>query len=201
MRVLCLGLDGADYDLVRELLAEGPAADAGAPGARGRLRAASLDDSGRHADGVVVVPDRSQPGRARDLQLLDQPEPRPAARRERRQPRRRAALAARSAAAGIRSAFVGDAVHVSGRADRRHRRHGLRRARSSRRSSPTPPRERILAAYPELVTAHHPMAERWWEDFDALRRAGSSSTSTRPRTSAGSPSSSSPTSSSSASTS
>ena len=27
-------------------------------------------------------------------------------------------------------------------------------------------RERILATHPALVTAHHPMAERWWEDFE-----------------------------------
>jgi Uncharacterized conserved protein len=27
--------------------------------------------------------------------------------------------------------------------------------------------ERIFEAYPDLVTAHHPMAERWWEDFPA----------------------------------
>ena len=27
-------------------------------------------------------------------------------------------------------------------------------------------RERAFAAHPDLVTARHPMAERWWEDFD-----------------------------------
>jgi predicted AlkP superfamily phosphohydrolase/phosphomutase len=32
---------------------------------------------------------------------------------------------------------------------------------------PEAARDRILAAYPDLVTAHHPMAERWWEDFPA----------------------------------
>ena len=32
---------------------------------------------------------------------------------------------------------------------------------------PASAEERIFAAYPDLVTAHHPMAERWWEDFPA----------------------------------
>ena len=32
---------------------------------------------------------------------------------------------------------------------------------------PASAEERIFAEYPDLVTAHHPMAERWWEDFPA----------------------------------
>lgn len=32
---------------------------------------------------------------------------------------------------------------------------------------PAEARARILAAHPDLLTAHHPMAERWWEDFPA----------------------------------
>ncbi len=32
---------------------------------------------------------------------------------------------------------------------------------------PASAEERIFGAYPDLVTAHHPMAERWWEDFPA----------------------------------
>jgi predicted AlkP superfamily phosphohydrolase/phosphomutase len=36
----------------------------------------------------------------------------------------------------------------------------------------TPPRmrERVHAAHPGYLTAHHPMAERWWEDFDGYAR-------------------------------
>jgi predicted AlkP superfamily phosphohydrolase/phosphomutase len=30
--------------------------------------------------------------------------------------------------------------------------------------------ERIEAAFPDLVTAHHPMKERYWEDYDRYRR-------------------------------
>ena len=32
----------------------------------------------------------------------------------------------------------------------------------------TPPqmRERVRSAHPDYLTAHHPMSERWWEDFD-----------------------------------
>ena len=35
---------------------------------------------------------------------------------------------------------------------------------------PEPARERILADHPDLVTARHPMTERWWEDFDRYTR-------------------------------
>ncbi len=106
MRILCLGLDGADYDLVSGAACRGPAADHRAARRPGRVRTAPLDDPGRHADRLVVLPDRAQPGRARHLQLLDEPEPQPAARRERGEPRRAPRSGVDSAAAGIRSAFV-----------------------------------------------------------------------------------------------
>ena len=36
----------------------------------------------------------------------------------------------------------------------------------------TPPkmRERVHAVHPDYLTAHHPFAERWWEDFDGYAR-------------------------------
>ena len=68
--------------------------------------------------------------------------------------------------AGIRSAFVGipftypaepiDGIVVTGYG-------GPERPQIL----PASAEERIFAAYPDLVTAHHPMAERWWEDFPA----------------------------------
>jgi predicted AlkP superfamily phosphohydrolase/phosphomutase len=68
--------------------------------------------------------------------------------------------------AGIRSAYVGipftypaeplDGIVVTGYG-------GPERPQILPRSA----EERIFAAYPDLVTAHHPMAERWWEDFPA----------------------------------
>ena len=105
VRVLALGIDGADYDLVSSLDRRGADADGGEAGGRGLLRPAPLDDPRGDADGVVVVPHRAQPGRARHLQLLHEPEPRDAPDGERGHPRRRALLAALGAA-GLRSAFV-----------------------------------------------------------------------------------------------
>ena len=134
--------------------------------ARGDVRAAPLDDPGLHADGVVDVPHRAQPGRPR-RSSTSRPT-RTAARRSSRAPR--AAPARRSGAcsapAGIRSAYVGipftypaeplDGIVVTGYG-------GPERPQIL----PASAEERIFAAYPDLVTAHHPMAERWWEDFPA----------------------------------
>ncbi len=36
---------------------------------------------------------------------------------------------------------------------------------------PETARSRILAAHPDLLTARHPMAERWWEDFERYTRS------------------------------
>ena len=76
---------------------------------------------------MVVVPHRAQPGRTRHLQLLVQPQPRPVAGRERRQPVGRAAVAApgrRRRALGVRHG----AVHLPGGGVRRRRRLGVRGA-------------------------------------------------------------------------
>src|SRR6478736_5893857 len=69
-------------------------------------------------------------------------------------------------AAGIRSAYVGvpftypaeplDGVVVTG--------YG---GPDKPQILPESAAEKIFAAYPDLVTAHHPMVERWWEDFPA----------------------------------
>ena len=169
VRLLCLGLDGADYDLVRRAAREGRLPTLATPVARGRLRPASLDDSGRHA---------RPPGRPsspvstrRDTASSTSRPTRTAARSASRAPP--AAPARRS---GGCSAAPASAPRSSGsRSPTRRSRSTASSSRataapSSRRSCPTAARERILAAHPDLVTAHHPMAERWWEDFEGYAR-------------------------------
>ena len=168
MRVLCLGLDGADYDLVRTLLAQGRLPTLGRlarEGAFGPLRSTipavtptawSSFLTGLNPAGHGIFNFSTNPNRSRQ-------------RVESAASRAGAPLWRLLGAAGIRSAFVGipftyppepiDGVLVTG--------YG----------GPTKPeivperaRERIAAAYPDLVTSHHPMAERWWEDFDRYVR-------------------------------
>ncbi len=168
MRILCLGLDGADYDLVRDLLGQGrlpTLARLSREGAFGPLRSTipavtptawSSFLTGLNPAGHGIFNFSSNPNRA---------------------PQRVESAASRSGsplwrplgAAGIRSAFVTipftyppepiDGVVVTG--------YG---GPSQPEILPSSARERIHAAYPDLVTAHHPMAERWWEDFDGFAR-------------------------------
>ena len=168
MRILCLGLDGADYDLVRELLGQGrlpTLARLSREGAFGPLRSTipavtptawSSFLTGLNPAGHGIFNFSSNPNRA---------------------PQRVESAASRSGsplwrplgAAGIRSAFVTipftyppepiDGVVVTG--------YG---GPSRPEILPAAAGERVRAAYPGLVTAHHPMAERWWEDFDGFAR-------------------------------
>jgi len=168
MRILCLGLDGADYDLVRELLAQGKLptlARLSREGAFGPLRSTipavtptawssfltGLGPAGHGIFNFSTNPNRS--------------------------PQRVESAAHRAGtplwrilgAAGIRSAFVTipftyppepmDGILVTG--------YG-----GPERPAILPETAglRIRNAFPDLVTAHHPMAERWWEDFDGFTR-------------------------------
>jgi predicted AlkP superfamily phosphohydrolase/phosphomutase len=163
-----LGLDGADYDLVRRLLAEGrlpTIARLARDGAFGPLRSTipavtptawssfltGLNPAGHGIFNFTTNPNRS--------------------------PQRVESAASRAgtplwrllAGAGIRSAFVGipftypaepiDGIVVTGYG-------GPERPQIL----PQQASERILGTYPDLVTAHHPMAERWWEDFEGYAR-------------------------------
>ena len=130
MRVLCFGLDGADYDLVRELLAQGrlpTIARLARDGAFGPLRSTipavtptawSSFLTGLNPAGHGIFNFSANPNRG---------------------PQRVESAASRSGApfwrtlgaAGLRSAFVTDPVHLPGRADRGHRRDRLRRPRPS----------------------------------------------------------------------
>jgi predicted AlkP superfamily phosphohydrolase/phosphomutase len=164
VRVLCCGLDGADYDLVRSLLAEGrlPTLSrlAGA-GVFGPLRSTipavtptawSSFLTGLNPAGHGIFNFSANPNRGQQ-------------RVESAASRAGAPFWRTLTAAGVRSAFVGipftypaephAGIMVTGYG-------GPERPQILPESAA----ERILAAHPSLVTAHHPMAERWWEDFE-----------------------------------
>ena len=164
MKVLVLGLDGADHELVSDLLAEGKLPTIGRlarDGAWGPLRSTIPAVTPTAWSSFSPASTR----RARNLQLLDQPEPQPQ-RVESAASRAGSPLWRRLGAAGLRSAFVAipftypaepiDGIVVTGYG-------GPERPEIL----PASAQERIFREYPDLVTAHHPMAERWWEDFAA----------------------------------
>lgn len=164
MRVLCLGIDGADYDLVRDLVAQGrlpTLARLSREGAFGPLRSTvpaitptawSSFLTGLNPGGHGIFNFASNPNRG-------------VQRVESAASRAGAPFWRTLGAAGIRSAFVGipftyppepiEGVLVTGYG-------GPVRPEIV----PAAARERIRSAFPDLVTAHHPMAERWWEDFE-----------------------------------
>ncbi len=166
MRVLCLGLDGADDALVRDLVAQGKLPTLGRlidEGAFGSLRSTIPAMTPTAWSSFLTG---LNPGEHGILNWETNPN---------RAVHRVESAASRSGTpfwrllgdAGIRSAFVMvpftyppapiEGIVVTG--------YG---------GPPTPEihpesaRERIQAAYPGLVTAHHPMKERWWEDFDGF---------------------------------
>ena len=164
MRVLCLGLDGADYDLVRRLL-EGDRlptlARLARDGAFGPLRSTvpavtptawSSFLTGLNPAGHGIFNFSTNPNRGTQ-------------RVESAASRAGTPFWRTLAAAGIRSAFVGipftypaeplAGIVVTG--------YG---GPEQPQILPDAARDRILATHPALVTAHHPMAERWWEDFE-----------------------------------
>lgn len=168
MRVLVLGFDGADHDLVRELLEQGRLPTLGRvarEGAFGALRSTipavtptawSSFLTGLNPAGHGIFNFSTNPNRS--VQRLESAASRAGA-----------PLWRRLGPAGIRSAFVLvpftypaeplEGVLVTGYG-------GPERPQVV----PATAAERILAAYPGLVTAHHPMRERWWEDFDGYTR-------------------------------
>jgi predicted AlkP superfamily phosphohydrolase/phosphomutase len=168
VRVLCLGLDGADHDLVRGLIDQGKLptiSRLARDGVFGPLRSTipavtptawSSFLTGLNPAGHGIFNFSTNPNRS---------------------PQRVESAASRGgtpfwrllAAAGLRSAFVGipftyPAEPIAGIVVTGY--GGPERPQIL----PSAARERILAAHPDLVTAHHPMAERWWEDFDGYAR-------------------------------
>jgi predicted AlkP superfamily phosphohydrolase/phosphomutase len=163
VKVLVLGLDGADHELVSDLLAEGKLPTIGRlarDGAWGPLRSTipavtptawssfltGLNPAGHGIFNFSTNPNRS-PQRVESAAS-----------------RAGSPLWRRLGAAGVRSAFVAipftypaepiDGIVVTGYG-------GPERPEIL----PASAQERIFREYPDLVTAHHPMAERWWEDF------------------------------------
>jgi predicted AlkP superfamily phosphohydrolase/phosphomutase len=163
MRVLVLGLDGADRDLVDRLLAEGrlpTLARLARDGAYGPLRSTipavtptawSSFLTGLNPAGHGIFNFSSNPNRGRS-------------RVESAASRSGAPLWRLLGAGGVRSAFVTvpftypaeafDGVVVSGYG-------GPERPQILPEAAARAIDERV----PGLVTAHHPMKERWWEDF------------------------------------
>ncbi len=166
MRVLCLGLDGADYDLVRDLLAQGRMPTLGRlarEGTFGPLRSTipavtptawSSFLTGLNPGGHGIFNFSSNPNRS-------------VHRVESAASRAGTPFWRLLGEVGVRSAYVTipfthppepiDGVVVTG--------YG-----GPERPTILPPAasERIYKAHPDLVTAYHPMAERWWEDFDGF---------------------------------
>ena len=168
MKVLVLGLDGADHDLVDELLAEGKLPTLGRlrrEGAYGPLRSTipavtptawSSFLTGLNPAGHGIFNFSTNPNRGPQ-------------RVESAASRAGTPLWRRLGAAGIRSAFVTipftypaepiDGVVVTGYG-------GPERPQIL----PAEARALVDAVHPGFVTAHHPMAEHWWEDFDGYAR-------------------------------
>lgn len=168
MKVLVLGLDGADHALVDGLLADGKLPTLGRlrrEGAYGPLRSTipavtptawSSFLTGLNPAGHGIFNFSSNPNRSPQ-------------RVESAASRAGTPLWRRLGAAGIRSAFVTipftypaepiDGIVVTGYG-------GPERPQIL----PAAVRALIDAAHPGFVTAHHPMAERWWEDFEGYAR-------------------------------
>ncbi len=166
MRALCLGLDGADHELVNRLLGEGRLPTIGRlsrEGAYGPLRSTipavtptawssfltGLNPAGHGIFNFSTNPNRS-PQRVESARSRDG-----------------APFWRALGSAGVRSAFVTvpftyppeeiEGILVTGYG-------GPERPAIT----PAAARERILGAVPDLRTAYHPMAERWWEDFEGF---------------------------------
>jgi len=163
MRILALGMDGADHELVEQLMAEG------------RLPTISrLAREGTFGPLRSTIPAFTpvawssfltglNPGRHGIFNFTTNPN-RGQQKMESAASRAGTPFWRTLGAAGLRSAFVGipmtfppepiQGIVVTGYG-------GPERPEILPKSA----EEKIYAAHPNLVTAHHPMAERWWENF------------------------------------
>ena len=168
MRVLALGIDGADYDLVSSLIAEGrmpTVTRLAGQGSYGPLRSTipavtptawSSFLTGLNPGGHGIFNFSTNPNRGRH-------------RVEDAATRGGAPFWRALGGAGLRSAFV--TVPFTYPAE------PMAGIVVTGYGGPEPPevvpataRERVFAAHPDFVTARHPMAERWWEDFERYTR-------------------------------
>jgi predicted AlkP superfamily phosphohydrolase/phosphomutase len=165
VRVLALAFDGADYELVRRWMGEGrlpTISRLAREGAFGPLRSTIPAFTPTAWSSFLTG---LNPGRHGIFNFTTNPN-RGTQKLESAASRAGTPLWRLLGAAGVRSAFVGvpftypaepiDGIVVTGYG-------GPERPQIL----PASAEKRILEAYPGLVTAHHPMAERWWEDFPA----------------------------------
>ncbi len=168
MRVLCLGMDGADHGLVGELLEQGrlpTLAGIIGSGAYGPLRS-TLPAATPTAWSTFLT--GLNPARHGIFNFSTNANRAPS-RVESARSRSGTPLWRTLGAAGIRSAFVTvpftypaeemEGIIVSG--------YG---GPATPQITPAAAGEQIRAVHPGLVTAHHPMRERYWEDFDRYAR-------------------------------
>ncbi len=168
MRVLCLGMDGADHEFVGRLLAEGKlptlasVAKAGAYGPlRSTLPAVTPTAWSSFLTGL-------NPGRHGIFNFSSNAN-RATQRVESAASRSGAPLWRTLGAAGIRSAFVTVPFTYPG--------EPIQGVLVTGYGGPVQPQilpesaaTAIRARHPNLITAHHPMRERWWEDFPRYAR-------------------------------
>ena len=168
MRVLCLGMDGADYGLVGELLQQGrlpTLAGIIRDGAYGPLRSTAPAATPTAWSSFLTGLNPARHG----IFNFSTNANRAPSRLESARSRSGVPLWRTLGAAGVRSAFVTvpftfpaeemDGIIVSG--------YG---GPPEPQIVPASAAAAIQARHPGLVTAHHPMRERWWEDFDRYAR-------------------------------
>ena len=168
MRVLCLGMDGADYGLVGELLEQGrlpTLAGIIRDGAYGPLRSTVPAATPTAWSSFLTGLNPARHG----IFNFSTNANRAPSRLESARSRSGVPLWRTLGAAGVRSAFVTvpftypaeemDGIIVSG--------YG---GPPEPQIVPASAAAAIGARHPGLVTAHHPMRERWWEDFDRYAR-------------------------------
>lgn len=168
MRVLCLGMDGADYGLVGELLEAGrlpTLAGIVRDGAYGPLRSTVPAATPTAWSSFLTGLNPARHG----IFNFSTNANRAPSRLESARSRSGVPLWRTLGAAGVRSAFVTvpftypaeetDGIIVSG--------YG---GPPEPQIVPASAAAAIRARHPGLVTAHHPMRERWWEDFDRYAR-------------------------------
>ena len=168
MRVLCLGMDGADCGLVGELLEQGrlpTLAGIIRDGAYGPLRSTVPAATPTAWSSFLTGLNPARHG----IFNFSTNANRAPSRLESARSRSGVPLWRTLGAAGVRSAFVTvpftypaeemDGIIVSG--------YG---GPPEPQIVPASAAAAIRARHPGLVTAHHPMRERWWEDFDRYAR-------------------------------
>ena len=167
VRILCLGLDGADYDLVRELAR---AADA----CRRSRGSRSVARSGRFArrfrqsprlPGPRSLPDSTRPGTASSTSRRTRTGALSGSKAPRAAPGSHSGAV--SAGAGVRSAFVSipftypaETIEAS----------SLPATAAREAADHSPDGSRTHPRGVSRCDRHHPMGERWWEDFEGIAR-------------------------------